>query len=164
MKKDQIDTDGNILFLELNKHDSNIKRVFNSDNISESTNTLSLNDEAHVIIKKTQIENIDILTTESGDSHSPAVLHPQEILQYLENLKSQYSLIILDAPPLIPFSDALYLGSAADIFLLIIEAERTRWEVAQEALQRISAAKVKNITTVLNKKRDHIPSIIYRNL
>lgn len=154
----------NILFIDVNERNSNIKSIFNSDQISQQEKRISLKDESHVLVKKTQIANVAILTAKSSDLDSATVLDSQAIKQSLEHLKNQYSLIIIDSLPVIPFSDSLYLCSAVDFFLLVIQAEKTRWEVAQEALQRISAAKVRTVGTILNKKKARIPSILYKHL
>jgi len=155
---------GRILLIDANWRNSTIERVFNIDRIPELANSISVNVESDFLIKKTEIENLEILTTGSAVSDPVSNLYSEKVINCLEILKKDYSVIILDSLPVIPFSDSLYLASAVDIFLLVIEAEKTRWEVAQEAIQKISAAKVKAFGTILNKKKDHIPTIVYKNL
>jgi len=155
---------GKILLIDANWRNSIIERVFNIDRIPGLADIISKNVELDVSIKKTEIENLEILTAGSAVSDPVSVLNSEKVTNCLEKLKKDYSVIILDSPPVIPFSDSLYLSSVVDMFLLVIEAEKTRWEVAQEAIQKISAAKVKTFGTILNKKKDHIPTMVYKKI
>ena len=47
---------------------------------------------------------------------------------------------------------------------MVIQAENTRWELAQSAKERIESDKVKILGVVLNKRRMHIPDWAYKLL
>jgi len=72
--------------------------------------------------------------------------------------------VVVDLPPVLDFPDAALLGAALDGVVLVIEAETTRWQVAQEAVKRLEAGGVKLLGAVLNKKPHVIPDWLYRLL
>jgi len=82
----------------------------------------------------------------------------------LARLRGSFDLVVVDCPPVSAMSDALVVGAASDACVLVIEAERTRREVAQAAVDRLEEAKVRLSGVFLNKQRFHIPEPIYRRL
>jgi Mrp family chromosome partitioning ATPase len=56
------------------------------------------------------------------------------------------------------------LGSLLDGLLLIVEAERIRWQVAQRTASLLTAAGVNLLGVVMNKRPNHIPRWLYETL
>jgi len=48
--------------------------------------------------------------------------------------------------------------------MMVVEAENTRWEVAQSAKERIESDKVKLLGVVLNRRKMYIPDWAYKML
>lgn len=106
----------------------------------------------------------DVLTTDatSGFDFSPApldtsgqrtvdVLNSPKIAQMLEELKSNYDLIILDTAALGSTVDARPLLKAAEAVLLVIEAGKTKHEAVLQLLRDGSLPPEKLTGVVLNK-------------
>ena len=77
-------------------------------------------------------------------------------------LRSNYTLIVVDCPPVIDGQQAATLASVADGTVLVVEAERTRIaDVARtrETLEQLGAS---ILGIVLNKRRRRIPRLISR--
>ncbi len=76
----------------------------------------------------------------------------------------QFDLILVDSPPATASSDGLAICRVADGIVLILEAEKTRWPIAESIKNRI----IKNGGNILgiafNKRRHHIPGFIYKRL
>ena len=51
-----------------------------------------------------------------------------------------------------------------DGVVLVVQAENTRWEVAQSAKERIEDENIKILGAVLNKRKMHIPGWAYKIL
>jgi capsular exopolysaccharide synthesis family protein len=79
-------------------------------------------------------------------------------------LLSLYDWIIVDGPPTTVYPDAGSLGSACAAAILVVRAESTRSEVAREAKAVLEGTGADLLGAVLNRRRFHIPSIIYRKL
>jgi len=80
----------------------------------------------------------------------------------LTELRSNFRLIVLDLPPC--GDDSPTAAQAVDGFLLVIEAESVRQQVAQRVKDDFARAGGKLLGAVLNKRRFHIPGWLYRKL
>lgn len=76
--------------------------------------------------------------------------------------KSQYTLVIVDCPPIMRAPDAAVLCGLADGTILVVEADRTRVPVVQRARETLTAGGANILGVVLNKREDLIPSFLYR--
>ncbi len=86
-----------------------------------------------------------------SDAHFISAGHhtedPQELLRaermrYLvDRMKDHYDVVLLDAPPVLPVSDAKVLGAWADICVLVVKWRATRRAAARTALHQMEMAK-----------------------
>ena len=92
------------------------------------------------------------------------VLDPNTIRDLLNSLKEQFDLIVIDSAPALSTADGLCISSSVDGVVLVIEAENTRWPVAEEAKDRIAMHGGNLLGIVLNKRQYYIPDFIYKHL
>ena len=69
----------------------------------------------------------------------------------LEALRKKFDYILLDAPPVLPVSDAIVLSRITDGVVLAVRADSTTSKMAKEALKRIRAAHVQPLGVVLTQ-------------
>jgi len=82
----------------------------------------------------------------------------------LGQLRNDFDLIVIDCPPAGELDETLLVSQVADGFLLVLEAERIRKQVAQRVKQRLEQGNAKLLGVVLNKRKNHIPEWLYRRL
>ena len=97
----------------------------------------------------------------SGDARA---FNPRLLSAYWEKLAGRADLIILDTPSVLssPLSQAL--APTVDGVIMVVEAERTRTEVAQAAKQALASGGANILGVVLNKRPHHVPKKIYDRL
>jgi capsular exopolysaccharide synthesis family protein len=78
------------------------------------------------------------------------LLGSQQMADLLATLANHYDLVVIDAPPLLPVTDAAVLSAIADGAVLVLRHGRTRREEAQRAIQALAAVNAKLLGTVLN--------------
>jgi capsular exopolysaccharide synthesis family protein len=78
------------------------------------------------------------------------LLGSQQMADLLATLANHYDIVVIDAPPLLPVTDAAVLAALADGAVLVIRHSRTRREEAQRAIQTLNAVNAKLLGTVLN--------------
>ena len=76
--------------------------------------------------------------------------------------RAQFTLIIVDCPPIMRAPDSAVLCGLADGTILVVEADRTRVPVVQRARETLATAGANILGVVLNKRDDLIPSFLYR--
>lgn len=72
-----------------------------------------------------------------------------------------YDLVIVDGSSGADQPDLTVSASAFDGVVVVLECERTRWEVAQHFESRLNAAAASMVGTVMNKRKYYIPKIFY---
>jgi Mrp family chromosome partitioning ATPase len=73
-------------------------------------------------------------------------------------------LVIIDAPPVFSGVTGIALSRKASGVLLVVEAERTRAPVVEQARRVIEAGGGRVLGVILNKRMHHIPGWIYKLL
>jgi capsular exopolysaccharide synthesis family protein len=82
----------------------------------------------------------------------------------LDTLKSRFSWVVVDGPPVTVYSDASALAPLVNGVVLVLQAERTRWEVADQARRQLQESGAPLLGGVLTRRRYHIPSALYSRL
>ena len=86
----------------------------------------------------------------------PIPPNPAELLQsnamenLIEELRSQFDVVILDAPPLLPVTDAAILAAQADGALVVVRHGKTTRDQLRHAVERLDAVDAKTLGVVLN--------------
>jgi uncharacterized protein involved in exopolysaccharide biosynthesis/Mrp family chromosome partitioning ATPase len=82
---------------------------------------------------------------------------PKKLSALMPKLKSsQYDYIIFDMPPVNQTSATARLSGLMDQVLLVIESEKTNYDVVKQVTKLLGESKA-NVSTVLNKTRTYIP-------
>jgi polysaccharide biosynthesis transport protein len=91
---------------------------------------------------------------------SPALLASTALRERIAELRAEFHFVIIDAPPLTRYADAIALGRLADGLVLIVEAGATRRDETAEAVANLRACKVAILAAVLNKDTSAMPEKI----
>ncbi|MFC4787246.1 polysaccharide biosynthesis tyrosine autokinase [Nocardioides sp. MAHUQ-72] len=89
-------------------------------------------------------------------SSGPIPPNPSELLQshamekMLGELRDSYDVVILDAPPLLPVTDAALLSAQADGALVVVRHGKTTRDQLRHAIERIEAVDAKVVGIVIN--------------
>jgi protein-tyrosine kinase len=73
-------------------------------------------------------------------------------------------IVFIDAPPILAEVASMVLTRCAGGVLLVVEAEKTRAPIVEQARRAIEANGGRLLGVVMNKRRFHIPRAIYRRL
>ena len=79
-------------------------------------------------------------------------------------LKEKFDLIIVDSPPATGFPDGPGIASRVDGVVLVVEAEKTNWQVALAVKNKIIKHGGNILGVVFNKRKYYIPQFIYKHL
>jgi capsular exopolysaccharide synthesis family protein len=115
-------------------------------------------------IKKTVLPNLCVITSGVPLSHQSIIFSSKVFTEVLETLKTDFSIVIVDTPPTLADDTALAVAARCDGVILVVQAEQTRWENAQEAQARLRRAGAKFLGVVLNRRTYPIPEFLYKRL
>lgn len=95
---------------------------------------------------------------------SSTILESADFAPQLVELRDAFDLILIDSAAAEDSSDGIDISAAVDGTVLVIGAEKTRWQVVQDVRDRIEERGGNVIGVLLNKVRFHIPTPIYDRL
>jgi len=81
-----------------------------------------------------------------------------------QNIRTKFDMVLIDSAPLTISPDGLAIASKVDGVILVVEAEKTRWQTVRQMRDSISRVGGNILGVVLNKRRYYIPESIYRHL
>jgi capsular exopolysaccharide synthesis family protein len=108
--------------------------------------------------------SVAVVTSGRPAGSPAAVLGLPALREALQQLRARFDWVILDGPPVTVYSDAAILAQLVDGTVLVVQAERTRWEVVNQAKRTLEDAGARILGAVLNRRRYHIPSVVYERL
>lgn len=108
--------------------------------------------------------NLYISRIAASDVAVPGVVACPEMSGLTTRLRERFGLIIIDAPPIGASTNAAVLAPITDGAIVVLEAGKTRWQIARAALDQIVAHHGKVLGVVLNKQRHPVPDFIYSRL
>jgi protein-tyrosine kinase len=152
---------GRVCLVEANFRSPALPEMFGVTNHFGLTEALLLEGPVAKFAKPVRQENLWLLSSGTLAFDSPSLLASDLLRARIDELRSEFDFVILDAPPLTRYSDAVVLGQLSDGLVLIIEANSTRREAAAAATESLRSAKVPILAAVLNKRTFPIPEKIY---
>ena len=85
-----------------------------------------------------------------------------QIQGFLDEIRNQFELVVVDSPGALSSPDSMAMSAKVDGIILVVEAEKTRWQVAEKVIRRIVAQGGNVLGVILNKRRFPIPGFIYK--
>jgi len=97
-------------------------------------------------------------------SEWPTLVNSDRMRVRIQELCDLYDHVLIAAPPIAMYVDALHLGKLVDGMVLVLQANTTRRETARKVKQEMEAASVRLLGAVLNERTFPIPESIYSRL
>jgi protein-tyrosine kinase len=94
----------------------------------------------------------------------PELIDSLEIDDLLKQLKGSFDFVLIDSSPVTDSSEALAISRKVDGVVMVVEAETTRWPVAENTRQQIQKNGGNILGVVFNKRKFYIPKSIYKRL
>ena len=94
----------------------------------------------------------------------PPLGDPKVFADQLKRWTGEYKVVVFDMPPVWDPGFSARLASQVDGVILVLEAEKVRWEVARQAKEFLGQTNANLVGAVLNKRQFHIPEWMYKRL
>ncbi|MBN4056888.1 CpsD/CapB family tyrosine-protein kinase [bacterium AH-315-J21] len=109
------------------------------------------------IIKKTELDRLDIITAGKHIDNPTEVFDASRIGRLIDEVADQYDFIILDSPPVLPVSDPMLLAEEVDGVLLVVKAGETQRDVVVRARDLLTGSTDRLLGVVLNNLNNSLP-------
>ena len=132
----------NLLLVESNFRRPSLSRLFRTDATAGLTELIFKDVAWGDVVKETAQSNLSLITAGRPPSNLAQLFELDRFEELIEEFRTEFDLTLFDAPPLLPYSEALVLASKVDRVLLVAQAERTRGDAlvqSKEELEKIGA-------------------------
>ena len=140
-----------VIIVDLDLRKSKINRVFNVPNKDGLTDYLSGKTTFESLIKHSDELGVDYIVAGEKTTAVVNVLEAIKLKELLEKLKETYDYVLLDTPPVIAVSDALYIAKRADGVIFIVAQSIAKKGLVRDAIQTLKRNDVKIIGTILTQ-------------
>jgi capsular exopolysaccharide synthesis family protein len=101
-------------------------------------------------VQDTSVENLSVLTSGSIPPNPAELLQSQAMKDVFAWARLEYDVVLVDAPPLLPVTDAALLTAQSDGALLVVRHGKTTKEQLAGSIKRLDAVEGRTLGVVLN--------------
>jgi Mrp family chromosome partitioning ATPase len=155
---------GLVCLLEANFRTPSLPSLFNTTNHYGFADALLGDGPIRSFTKSVGPEKLRLISAGALGVDSSSLLTTRLVGPRFTELRTGFDFVIVDAPPLTEYADAIALARLSDGIVLVLEAESTRKQAALRAVEKLRSANVPILGAVLNKRVFPIPEAIYSKL
>jgi len=100
----------------------------------------------------TQVENLDLIAAGPIPPNPSELLSSKMMDRVLEELRANYDVIILDAPPMMQVADTRLLARKVDGVVLVVGCDKSDRQMVVKAKEQLTLAEAHILGVVLNKR------------
>jgi capsular exopolysaccharide synthesis family protein len=156
--------DGQVLLVDANFQHPSIHQIFESRLSPGLSDILTNGQNIDGVVVPSPVQNLHILSAGTINGDLSEIFDSEKFTSLLDSIKKDYRYVVIDLPAVNEASWALRLARLCDGVGLVVEAERSRWEVAQRTKELLEQSKAKIIGVIINKRRFYIPRWLYQTL
>jgi Mrp family chromosome partitioning ATPase len=155
---------GAVCLVEANFRSPSLPALFGTTNHHGFADALLQEKPIRFFFKPVCDDRLWLLSSGPVTAHSPHLLTSDRVKERFAELRAEFDFVIVDAPPLTLYSDAIAMGKISDGIVLVVEAGSTHREAALAAAENLRSSNIPILGAVLNKRSFPIPQRIYRKL
>lgn len=155
---------GSVCLVDANLRSPALHKYFSLDNRRGLAEALSQSGPVREFVQQIPGTNLSVMTCGSVNGNIHSLLSSDRLQARLTELRSEFDHVLIDAPPVNLYADAITLARLSDGLILVLQSDSTRREAARKAKESIEAANVRLLGAILNKRTFPIPQALYERL
>ena len=143
--------DANVIIVDLDMRKPMIASMFAvekelgvSDFVEDKTQNVDK------FIKKTDIPNLDVMTSGFLPPNPSEILSSKTIEVLIEKLREKYNYVLIDSPPIIAVTDAMILANQVDQMIVVVRVDVTDKEIIKRSLEMLKGVDAKVTGVIVN--------------
>jgi capsular exopolysaccharide synthesis family protein len=139
-----------VLLIDADLRKPSLHQFFQKTNFRGLTSILVNQIQAADAIQETEIPNLFFLPSGNIPPNPSDLLASKRMRALIEQLETEYDLILLDSPPALDLTDAQILSTMCDGVLLVINYGKVKRQVAQKVLLHLEHVKARVLGVIIN--------------
>ncbi len=142
-----------VILMDADLHRPRLHRVFGLPNNAGLTTALLAGDNAALdeLLQDSPVPLLRVLPSGPLPPNPAELLGSARMRQLLAELLAHADTVVLDCPPITALSDAAILSTQVDGVLFVLDAGKTRREIARRALEALHRVQARVVGAVLNR-------------
>lgn len=140
-----------VVILDLDLRKPKVHRIFQTPNEKGLTDYLSGNLSYEKLVREDKSTGIDYIPTGGATSAVVNLLEAQKLKDLIAKLKGLYDYVLVDSPPVIAVSDALYISKLVDGVIFVVSQHEAKRSIINEAIQTLRQNNVNIIGTIFTQ-------------
>lgn len=148
--------DSKVLLIDADMRKAVQHKIFGLTNKKGLSTAISRQHSLSACIQKNVMKNLDVMTAGPIPPNPSELLASDQMTAILNELSSQYSVIVIDTPPVNIVTDTMELAKNLAGIIMVLQYAKTTREDVDEALKRIDFAQINLMGFILNgvKRKD----------
>jgi capsular exopolysaccharide synthesis family protein len=101
-------------------------------------------------VQESPVDNLRVLASGAIPPNPSELLQSRTMTEIVERARKEYDVIVIDAPPLLPVTDAALLASQADGALIVVRHSKTTRDQLRHSMERLAAVDARALGLVFN--------------
>ncbi|TKH02926.1 CpsD/CapB family tyrosine-protein kinase [Peribacillus simplex] len=139
-----------VLIVDADLRKPSVHYAFNLSNIHGLTSVLTKKMDLKKAILKTNVSNLDILTSGPIPPNPSELLNSKAIETAIKELKGIYDYIIFDTPPVLVVTDSQIVANKCDGVIMVVASGKTNKQSAVKAKELLEKTNTALLGVVLN--------------
>ena len=127
-----------------------INKVFNLDKENGLTSYMVGHNTSAEIIQSTNVENLSIITSGITPPNPSELLNSEKMKNIINQLRSEFDVILIDSPPMVAVTDAIILSKLVDSFILVCRSGVTEKGALNRSIKSLEQVGGKFSGAILN--------------
>lgn len=102
------------------------------------------------LIQETGLPGLNVVTAGTSTGAAAYLLHSPNLAAFIEKVRPEYDMILIDTPPMIQMTDARIVGRACDAAVLVARAGTTTRDALLAAKERFEEDRTRVLGSILN--------------
>lgn len=156
------ETESKVMLIDGNLHKPCIHKMFNVNDTPGLSDFFTSNKEFNNdVLRETEYKRLSVMPCGTKMDNTFDVFNIDAFKEKLDSIKKNFDYVILDGHSIFSSSDVLLVAKHFDGIVMVVECEKTKWEVVQQAKEKLNNVGGNILGIVLNKRSYHIPEIFY---
>jgi capsular exopolysaccharide synthesis family protein len=143
-------SDQRVLLIDADMRRPRLHKVFDVPQAPGLSDLLVGQSTASVAVRRMEVPNLHLLTCGATPPNPSELLESRRFTKFLAQLHSHFDWVVIDAPPILPVTDASILCGKVNGVLFVASAEKTPLPALRGALEQLARTQAHILGVVLN--------------
>ncbi|HEY6119438.1 MAG TPA: polysaccharide biosynthesis tyrosine autokinase [Pyrinomonadaceae bacterium] len=146
----------NVLLIDADLRRPILHKIFEMDNERGLSTALSnglATSDLLGLIKKTTSSELSVLTSGPQPANPSRLFDHERVRQLIATLGQNFTHIIIDSPPIVPFADSVILSAQVDGVLMVVEGGKSPQDIVVRSMKLLDEVDASVLGVVLNNTK-----------